>query len=56
MTRYTLILRPEPAGRDHCGREPATRLRLLLKMLLRMFGFRCVSVEEMRPTEKERQK
>ena len=38
---YTLILRPEP----HVE-EPTRELRHILKVLLRRFGFRAVSVSE----------
>lgn len=43
---YVITLRPEPAGRDGFGREPAERLRMVLKRLLRAYGFRCVSVRQ----------
>jgi hypothetical protein len=39
-----LYLRPEPAGPDARGRQPEYRLKLLLKRLLRTFGWRCVAI------------
>jgi hypothetical protein len=41
---FRLVLRSEP----HC-REPTHALRGLLKIALRTFGFKCMSVEEMKP-------
>ena len=45
---WTLIIRAEPGGKDVLGRAPSYRLRLLLKLMLRGFGFRVVHV---RPEE-----
>ena len=42
--RFILTLRPDPSGRDHLKRKPVIRLRALLKICLRQFGLRCVSV------------
>lgn len=44
--RFILTLRPEPEGRDHLGREPAYRLKLVLKRLLRDAGFRCIDLRD----------
>jgi hypothetical protein len=40
---FRLLLRPEP------GVDPTRALRRLLKALLRTFGFKCLSVEEVPP-------
>ncbi len=45
-TRYTIIVE---AGRDPFNREPIIRLRQVLKLMLRGFGFRCLSVTEQKP-------
>lgn len=42
---FVLIIRPEPAERDHLGRDPMIRLRLFLKDCLRRYGWRCVSIQ-----------
>ncbi len=41
----TLTIRPEPCGPDHLGRCPMTRLRGLLKVTLRAFGWRCIRID-----------
>lgn len=48
---YRLTLRAEPAR--HGEPAPALRLRRLLKLLLRGFGFRCVRAEEIPPAAAE---
>ena len=40
-----LHMRPEPDGPDALGREPAYRLKFVLKRLLRSAGWRCVRIE-----------
>jgi hypothetical protein len=40
-----LVIRPEPNGQDHHGADPMVRLRLLLKRMLRAYGWRCVRFE-----------
>lgn len=47
--RFILILEPSPAGKDQHGRDPAYRLRGLLKIALRSFGLRCVDVRPADP-------
>jgi hypothetical protein len=42
---YRLIFRPEPGERI----PDPIRLRKLLKILLRGYGFRCLAVEELPP-------
>lgn len=49
---YTLTLRPEPDGPDRLGREPVQRLRGLLKLALRRFGLRAISVRHDDPAER----
>ena len=49
-TVYRLELRPEPGVRD-----PILALRAALKCLLRTFGLRCVSVEELQPASVDRE-
>lgn len=48
MTRrrdiYVMHVRPEPAGKDEYGRDPAYRMRGFLKVMLRRFGWRCISL------------
>lgn len=39
-----LFIRPDPDGPDRFGRTPEVRLRLLLKYMARMFGWRVVSI------------
>jgi len=41
-----LLIRPEPAGPDAAGNGPNVRLKALLKVLLRRFGWRCVEIRE----------
>ncbi len=50
--RYTLVLRPLTTG---WRTTPETRLRAVLKRLLRSYGFRCVSVAPA-PAEKDKDK
>lgn len=45
VERFIITLRPEPPGRDHLDRDATYRLRGMLKVALRRFGLRCVSVE-----------
>lgn len=40
-----LEIRPEPAGPDRWGRGPTYRLKLLLKRMLRSWGWRCVRID-----------
>ncbi len=42
--RFVLIIRPSPSGRDKHDRDPMYRLGLLLKRMLRSYGWRCESV------------
>ncbi|MGH7176200.1 MAG: hypothetical protein ACREJC_02360 [Tepidisphaeraceae bacterium] len=46
---FTVHLRAEPDGPDRHGREPAYRLKLALKRLLRDHGLRCLSIAEKPP-------
>lgn len=39
-----LTIRPEPKGVDAWGRDPTYRLKLLLKRMLRSWGWRCVKI------------
>ena len=39
-----LTLRPEPDGTDERGCDPIIRLRALLKIMLRRFGWRCTRI------------
>jgi len=43
---FTVILTPVPPGDDFRGRSPIYRLRIFLKVALRAFGLRAVSVVE----------
>ena len=45
-TRYELVIE---AARDPYGREPVIRLRQVLKLMLRGFGFKCISAVETKP-------
>ncbi|MFG0286047.1 MAG: hypothetical protein ACF8R7_16640 [Phycisphaerales bacterium JB039] len=45
-TEIIVRLRAEPGGPDRYGRLPAVRLRLLLRTILRLYGWRAV---ELRP-------
>ena len=42
--KWTLVLQASPHGKDKFGRDPEYRIRGLLKVALRSFGFRCISV------------
>jgi len=44
-TAYKLTFRPIGQARDYGGADGAMRVRALLKVALRRFGLRCVSVE-----------
>ena len=48
-----LTLRPIPAGVDRLGRDVSYRLRGLLKVALRRFGFRCVRLDDVERINKE---
>ncbi len=41
---FVLTIRPQPRGRDGYGRSPLYRLKGVLKVMLRRFGWRCVSL------------
>jgi hypothetical protein len=41
----TLSLRPEPPGADHFGRPPDARLRLLMRHMLLLYGWRVITLE-----------
>lgn len=41
---YVMHIRPEPAGKDEYGRDPLYRMRGFLKVMLRRFGWRCISL------------
>ena len=43
---YVLHLTPTPAGHDHLGRLPSYRLQIVLKRLLRDWGFRCTAIDQ----------
>jgi hypothetical protein len=44
---FTLTLRPEP------GVDPINALRRVLKVLLRQYGMRCTSVDQIETNEEE---
>ena len=44
MGTIALILRPVAARNGHFGQAPEYRLKGLLKVALRRFGFRCVRI------------
>jgi hypothetical protein len=46
---WILTIKASPAGADRLGRTPAYRLRVLLKFVLRNFGFRCVKIVKAEP-------
>lgn len=50
MTPLTILtIRAEPAGIDRYGRPAEYRLKLMLKHLLRMYGWRCVAIVDAAP-------
>ncbi len=48
-----MLLRPEPPGKDDYGRDPAYRMKGFLKVMLRRFGWRCLSVRPKPPDIEE---
>jgi hypothetical protein len=47
-----LVIRPEPKGSDHLGRDATYRLRILLKRMLRAYGWRVVEMRSKPPAAK----
>jgi hypothetical protein len=41
-----LVIKPEPRGPDRLGRAPVYRLKILLKRMLRLYGWRCLELSE----------
>jgi hypothetical protein len=44
--KWVLTIKADPRGKDQFGRPPNYRLRLLLKLMLRTFGFRVVRLQQ----------